>query len=342
MSEKLLIGNRAIGSGERTFIIAETGINHNGDISRAHEMIDVAAEAGVDCVKFHTHLADDEMLNVTDTAQYINESQYQLIKKMELSLEQHIELKEHTEERGLMFLSTPFSREAADLLVRIDVPAFKIGSGELTNEPFLKHVASMGKPMIVSTGMSSYTEVVATVALLKSWDVQFCLMQCTSMYPTPSEEVHLNVISRYKREFQVPVGFSDHTKGNYMAFAAVALGACLVEKHFTMSREWPGPDQKASIEPDELTDLVKGIRIIELGLDDEKEANEDEQELQKLFRESVVAIHNIPSGSTITQEMVWVKRPGFGIPANQMAEVIGKKSKRDIPVNTMLSWDDID
>ncbi len=339
---KLIIGDRSIGPGESVFIIAEAGINHNGDMARAHELIDASVEAGADCIKFQTHLADAEMLNVSDTAAYIGESQYQLIKRMELSLEQHLELKEHAEKRGLVFLSTPFSREAADLLAKVGVQAYKIGSGEMTNLALLAHVASLGKPMIVSTGMSDFGEVATTVAFLKSLEVTFGLMQCTSVYPTAPKDVHLRVVPRYINEFDVPIGLSDHSSGNYIAFAGVALGICMVEKHFTISRGWPGPDQKASIEPHELADLVKGIQSIEVALDDKKEASKEEQDVQRLFRESVVTLRKIPSGTSIRMEMIWVKRPGYGIPASRIQEVIGKRAKRDLAANQMVHWEDLE
>lgn len=340
--DKIIIGNHKIGRGERVFVVAETGINHNGDLKRAHELIDAAAETGVDCIKFHTHFADAEMLKVDDTVEYINESQYQLIKRMEFSLDHHLELKEHVERKGLLFLSTPFSREAANLLSEVGVQAYKIGSGELTNLPFLGHVANLGKPMIISTGMSNFEEVATTVAFMKSLGVAFVLMQCTSLYPTPPENVHLGMITRYINEFGIQVGFSDHTVGNYMAIAAVTLGVCMVEKHFTISRDWPGPDQKTSIEPDELADLVRGIRSVESALDDQKQVAQEEYELQRLFRESVVTLQAISSGSVITEKMVWVKRPGYGIPASQMQKVISRRVKNDIDANQMVRWEDLE
>jgi len=338
---KLRIGKRAVGPGGKVFIIAEAGINHDGDIKRAHELIDAAAECGADSIKFQTHLAEAEMLNVSDTAVYLNESLFQLIRRMELTLDQHLELKEHAQKRGIIFLSTPFSREAADLLAKVGVAAYKIGSGELTNLPLLGHVAALRKPMIVSTGMSDFREVAATVAFLRSRKAAFGLMQCTSMYPAPPEHAHLKVVPRYMKAFKVPVGLSDHTQGNYTAFAAVTLGASMVEKHFTISRQWPGPDQQSSIEPAELADLVKGIRAIESALDDKKAPSDVERGLQKLFRESVVTLRAVPRGTKLTREMVWVKRPGSGIPASQLAKVVGKKAKRDLAANQLVQWEDL-
>ena len=281
------------------------------------------------------------MLPGEDTAGFIGESQYQLIQRMELTESQHNELKRHVEEKGMCFLSTPFSREAADLLQAVGVDAYKVGSGELTNLPLLTHIGSKGKPMIVSTGMSDFSEVDTAVALLKEQGVEFGLMQCTSMYPTPPEEAHLLVIQRYIREFDVPVGYSDHSADNYLALAAVALGACMVEKHFTISRQWPGPDQASSIEPNQLADLVRGIRCVEQSIDENKRPTGVEEELQQLFRESVVSLSDIPAGSTITEDMVWVKRPGKGIPAHKLNEVIGAKAANDIVANAAIGWDDL-
>jgi sialic acid synthase SpsE len=340
--DKLNIENRLIGTGEPIFIIAEAGINHDGNIARAHELIESAAKAGADCIKFHTHLASDEMLNVDDTASYLNESQYQLIKRVELSFENHIELKEHAEKNNMIFLSTPFSREAVDLLEHVNVQAYKVGSGELTNLPLLEHIIARKKPLIVSTGMSSFQEVASTVDFLKDNNASFALMQCNSRYPTPPSEVHLGVISRYLQEFNVPVGLSDHSAVNYTVFAAVSLGICIVEKHFTVSRKWPGPDQTSSLEPGELNELVQGIRDIEMSLDDSKIVHQDEVALQELFRASVVTLKPITRGKVISEDMVWVKRPGYGIPASRLREVIGRKTKCDLGPNQLVSWEDIE
>ena len=339
--DRLMIGKHAVGPGEKVLIIAEAGINHDGDVSRAHELVDAAAGAGADCIKFQTHLAEAEMLNVSDTAVYLSESLFQLIRRMEFTLDQHVALKEHAERRGITFLSTPFSREAVDLLEKVGVKAYKIGSGELTNLPLLDHVARCGKPLIVSTGMSDLAEVDATVKFLRSRKARFGVMQCTTQYPALPEMMHLGVIHRYAQAFDVPVGLSDHSQGNYMSFAAVALGARMIERHFTISRKWPGPDQPASLEPDELADLVRGVRQIEVALDDRKEASPPERELQQLFRESVVAVRPISKNVKIGREMIWVKRPGYGIPASRMEEAIGRTAKRDIAPGEIVKWEDL-
>jgi len=339
--EALRIDGRFIGPGHPVFVIAEAGINHDGDLQRAHQLVDAAADAGADCIKFQTHLAACEMLDVPAEGAHVTESLFALVKRMEMSASQHAELLEHARQRGLIFLSTPFCREAADLLEQVGVGAYKIGSGHLTSLPFLEYVAAKGKPMIVSTGMGTMEEVRTAVELLRAAGVPFALMQCTSQYPTAYENVRLGVLSRYRELFDVPVGLSDHSLGNYVAFAAVALGACLIEKHFTVTRQWPGPDQACSIEPDELADLVRGVRAVEQALGDAKEPAEAEQQVRPLFRESVVTLKPLAKGQTITLDSVWIKRPGYGIPAARMSELIGRRAARDIEANTLLRWEDI-
>lgn len=339
--DKVPIGSRAIGSGEKVFLIAESGINHDGDVDRAHQLIDVAADAGVDAVKFQTHLAEAEMLNVSDSAVYLNESLFELIRRMELTFDEHIELKAHAERRGLVFLSTPFSREAVDLLEKVGVAAYKVGSGELTNLPLLGYIARTGKPMLVSTGMSDLAEIATSVGFIKARRVPLAVFQCTTQYPAPPEMMHLGVIQQYAERFDVPVGLSDHSQGNYMSFAAVALGARMIERHFTVSRSWPGPDQQASLEPAELADLVRGVRRIEIALDAEKKASAPERELQLLFRESVVTVRPVKKGAVLIRDDVWVKRPGYGIPAARLDETIGRTVVRELKAGEVVRWEDL-
>ena len=339
--DKVRVGSKAIGPGEKVFIIAEAGINHDGDVARAHELVNAAADAGADAIKFQTHLAEAEMLNVSDTAVYLNESLFALIRRMELTFDQHIALKQAAERRGLIFLSTPFSREAVDLLEKIGVSAYKVGSGELTNLPLMDHVARTGKPMLVSTGMSDLGEVETTVKFLKTRKAPLAVFQCTTQYPAKPEMMHLGVMAEYTKRFDVPVGLSDHSQGNYMSFAAVALGARMIERHFTISRSWPGPDQQASLEPAELADLVRGVRQIEVALDADKQASQPERDLQQLFRESVVTVRPVAKGGALTRENTWVKRPGYGIPAAKLDEVIGRKLARDLKAGEVVKWEDL-
>lgn len=342
MGTSFKLGNHEIG-GEDTFIIAEAGINHDGDLGRARELVEAAAETGVDAIKFQTHFAEDEMLASEASADYLKETLYDLMVRMELTLEQHVELKELAESKGLTFLSTPFSRRAVELLEQVGIVGYKIGSGELTNLPFLGYVAKTGKPMLISTGMSSYQEVERSVAFLKERGTPLAVFNCTSMYPTPPEKVRLPMITAFQKSFGLPIGLSDHSATNYSAFAAVALGAKMVEKHFTVSREWPGPDQPSSIEPVELKDLVEGIRSIEkasqLG---QKEILPEEKPLTEIFRESVVAWTDIPEGATLTEENIWVKRPGKGIPASEYFTVLGKKTTKALMKNEPLQADHLE
>ena len=339
---KVNINNRSIGDGEPVFIIAEAGINHNGDMEKAKALIDAAAKAGADAIKFQTHLPEEEMLNLEVTAGYVGESLFGLLKRMELSRDNHVELMNYAKERGIMFLSTPFSRAAADMLDGLGVPAFKIGSGEATNIPLLVHIAKKGKPMIISTGMTELEEIEESINAVRKYNNQIILNQCTSTYPTKYEDVRLKAIPIMKEKFGVPTGLSDHSEGIYTALAAVTLGACMIEKHFTISRDWPGPDQKASIEPHELAELVKGVRAIEKTMkSSEKKVIADEVPVQKMARESVVSIKDIPEGSVITEEMVWVKRPGTGIPAKYFHNVVGKRARMTIKSDSLISWEDL-
>src|SRR5207249_5524015 len=253
------IGARRIGPGQPCFVIAEAGINHNGDAALAGELVAAAAEAGADAIKFQTHFPEHEMLRGGATAAYVGESLFDLLTRTALSREAHYALRDQAARKGIVFLSTPFSREAADFLETLGVPAFKTGSGELTNLPLQRHIARKGKPMIISTGMSTPEEIDRTVCAVRAEGARFALMHCTSTYPTPYEHVQLGCIGWLRALYHVPVGFSDHTLGSVMAFGAVAAGANLFEKHFTLSRSLPGPDQQGSIEPSELTGLVRGI-----------------------------------------------------------------------------------
>ncbi len=341
MMERVKIGERFVGHGFPVFIIAEAGINHNGDMEKARTLIEAAAEAGADAVKFQSHLPKEEMLREGFTADYVGGSLFEVLTKVELSPEDHHCLKEHAENSGLIFLSTPFSREAADLLELLGVSAFKVGSGELTNLPLLSHIAGKGRPMIVSTGMSEMEEVEEAVQSIRRLNSQLVLMQCTSTYPSRYEDVNLGAISVLRERFQCPVGLSDHSEGIYTALGAVALGGAVIEKHFTISRNWEGPDQKASIEPHELRELVKGVRAVEKAMGSKKTVVEGELDVQRMARESVVSLEAIPEGATILEEMVWVKRPGTGVPARELQEVIGRKARRHIEANTMLRWDDL-
>ena len=340
--EEITIAGKKIGKGNPCFIIAEAGINHNGDLELAKRLVEEAKNAGADAIKFQTHLPEKEMLKDNFSGGHIGESLFDLLKKFELSKEDHIALRDYAKEKGIIFMSTPFSKEAADLLEEIGVPAYKIGSGEMTNQPLLRHIAEKGKPMILSTGMSTLEEIEETVNFVKGINDKIAILHCTSTYPTKYEDVNLKVIETLSQKFGIPIGLSDHSIGIYTALAAVAIGANIVEKHFTSDKELPGPDQKASINPAELKELVKGTRAREKALGSEKKVIDDEKPNQDIARESVVTIAKIPAGTVISKEFVWVKRPGTGIPAKELEKVIGKKAKKEIKADTIIKWDDLE
>ncbi len=340
------IGNYKIGDGYTPLVIAEAGINHNGNIDIAKEMIKVAKEAGADIIKFQTHLAMAEMLpdrNLGGEAgSHVTRSLFDIMSMCQLSLDDHKELIKEADKNDILFLSTPFSIEAADLLEQVGVVAYKIGSGEITNIPFLKYIARKGKPIILSTGTADWQEVSKSVSSIKEDVPGLILMQCTSNYPTVYGNVNLGVIDRMRVEFEVPVGLSDHCPDNYACFGAIAKGACIVEKHFTLSRLLPGIDQKSSIEPSELKDLVSGVRAISEALGSKKELNEEARKVRYGFSESVVTTATVKKGEEFRERInVWVKRPGSGIPSYELYNVIGKKAARDLPCNYLLAKEDI-
>ena len=337
----LRIGERTIGSGHPCLVIAEAGINHNGDARLAAELVDAAAEAGADAIKFQTHFPEHEMLRDGRTAAYVGESLFDLLSRTALTREAHVELRDRARTKGLIFLSTPFSREAADFLETIGVPAFKTGSGELTHLPLQQHIARKGRPMIISTGMSTPDEIERAVRTVREAGAPFALMHCTSTYPTPFAHVQLGFLGRLQQTYGVPVGLSDHTLGSYIAFAAAASGANLFEKHFTMSRSLPGPDQQGSMEPAELADIVRGIRAVEQAGGAIKAIQPGEQEVRDMAHHSVVSIRDIAAGATIGAADVWAKRPGTGIPAADLDQVIGRVAKRRIDKDRLIAWDDL-
>jgi sialic acid synthase SpsE len=337
----VMLDTREIGPGRPCFVIAEAGINHNGDTVLAAELVDAAARAGADAIKFQTHFPEYEMLRGGATAAYVGESLFDLLTRTALSREAHATLRDLAARKGIVFLSTPFSREAADFLETLGVAAFKTGSGELTNIPLQRHIARKRKPMIVSTGMSTPDEIDATVRALDEEGATYALMHCTSTYPTPFEHVQLGCIAALQSTYGVPVGFSDHTLGTAISLAAVASGANIFEKHFTASRSLPGPDQQGSMEPKELEALVKDIRAVEQSLGAAKKIQPGEQDVRNMALHSVVSIRDIEAGRIISAEDVWPKRPGTGIPAARMSDVLGRVARRAIPRDRLISWDDL-
>lgn len=338
------IGNKSIGPQHPVFVIAEAGVNHNGDLQMARALIDVAVEAGADAVKFQTFNADLLATSDAPKAEYQlqttgdDESQLEMLRRLELSADTHRELQLHCHERGIIFLSTPFDESAADLLDELGVPAFKISSGDLTNSPLLEHVAQKGKPVIISTGMSELSEVIEAVSILNAAGCDNpVLLHCVSNYPANPADVNLRAMQTMRAAFDVPVGFSDHTTGTDVSLAAVALGACVIEKHFTLDRTLPGPDHRASLEPAELRELVQSIRRVEMALGHgRKTPAPSEIETATVARRSLVAARNIPAGATLEREMIALRRPGTGLSPSMVETLVGKRARADISPGTLL------
>jgi N-acetylneuraminate synthase len=308
----------------------------------AKEMIRQAKLTGVDCIKFQHHLPDEEMLPNIPMSDNFEEPLYEFLKKNALSIDQHKKLKEYCEEVGIVYLCTPFSYKAACDLNHIGVNAFKIGSGEMTDLTSLKAISALGKPLVISTGMSTLDEVKRTYLAMKEWGVPFAFTHCISEYPPNYEDMNLRVIKALMDEFpEIVVGHSDHTPDNFTSFAAVALGAKIIEKHVILDKGIPGPDQSVSIDMDDLADLVEGIRKIEASMGCEKKIHEKEKQIRKWAFRSIVTTQDIPAGSVLTQEMLWTKRPGTGIPSCEMPSIIGKKVGRFLKANTLLQREDI-
>lgn len=342
--KEIKIYDRKIGSDHPPFVIAEVGINHEGSFDKAIQCVDAAVKAGADCVKFQSHITEAEMIPTDMTPGKISDERlWDIIKRCELTEEEERRVKQYCEKKGILYLCTPFSREAADRLQSMGVPAFKIGSGECNNIPLLEHIARMGKPIILSTGMNDVESIKRSVAAINKHDCPLMLMHCTSMYPTPYEKVRLGAIREMIEIFDLPVGLSDHSIGIYTCLGAVAMGACALEKHFTVSREWPGPDISISIEPDELAELVRGSRAISLALGGHKEILPEERPVIDFAYASVVTIAPVKVGDLFTYENTWVKRPGTGpILAGELERVLGKKCKRALKEDTQVGPDDIE
>lgn len=341
------IGGRLVGPGQPCFLVAEAGVNHNGSVELARRLVDAAADAGADAVKFQTFVASRLVTAEAPKAEYQRqgtepgESQYEMLRRLELSADAHRVLSGHAAARGILFLSTPFDGESADLLEELGVPAFKIASGELTNVPFLAHVARKGRPMIMSTGMASLEEVDAAVRVIReAGNPALVLLHCVSNYPADPADANLRALATMAGAFSVPVGYSDHTLGTQVALAAVALGACVVEKHLTLDRTLPGPDHRSSLEPAEFGALVSGVRVVERALGDGcKRPAASEAAIAAVARRSLVAAVDIPEGAILTGARIAVRRPGTGLPPGMLAQVVGRRAKRDIPVGTLLSFE---
>jgi len=328
----------------KVFIIAEAGVNHNGSLEMAKEMIDIAAESGADAIKFQTFISENCITEGAAKPQYqkettdIHQSQLEMVKKLELSFDDFIELKKYCEKKDIMFLSTAFDVESVEFLNNIGLDIFKIPSGEITNVPLLRTIGKLKKKVIMSTGMCTIEEVTTAINILKQQGTEdIILLHCNTQYPTPMEDVNLNAMQTLKNEFHYAVGYSDHSLGIEVPIAAVALGACVIEKHFTLDKKMEGPDHKASVDPNELVQMVKGIRNIEKAMGTaEKKVTSSEVENVQLMRKSIVALTEIKKGEVYTEKNITVKRPGTGISAIEWDSVLGKKANRDYMADEMI------
>lgn len=337
------IGGRKIGEGYPVYIIAEGCDNHMGNVDVAKEMCRQAKLAGADCIKFQHHLPDEEMLKDVPMSSNFDIPLYDFLKLHALTLEQHAELMKFCRKIGIQYLCTPFSLKAAYELNEIGVDAFKIGSGEMTDIPSLIKIAQIGKPMIISTGMSTLDEIQRTYEELLPFKIPIAFTNCLSEYPPKYEDVNLNVIGRMRERFpNAIIGHSDHTPDLYTCYAAVTLGAALIEKHVILSKQTPGPDQTVSIDFYDLHNLVDGIRKIDAALGSEKVVHENEKVIREWAFRSIVSCCPIKKGQTIKEDMVWSKRPGTGIPSYKMNEVLGKKAVCDIKENVLLKYSDFE
>lgn len=330
------INDRPVGPDHPPLVLAEVGINHEGILSKAIQLVDAAAAAGAEVVKFQCHITEKEMIPTDITPEGISEERlWDIIKRCELTENEEADVKAYCEEKGIIYLSTPFSREAADRLNAFGVGAYKIGSGECNNYPLIDYVAALGKPMIISTGMNDLDSIKKTVAIIEKHGTPYALLHCTSIYPTPYEHVRLNAIQDLRDAFpDVPVGSSDHSIGIWTALGAVALGASILEKHFTISRQWPGPDTGISIEPNELAELIAGSKAVWQATKGSKTILEEERPVIDFAYATVVTIAPIAAGEVFSNDNVWVKRPGTGkILAEHLESVIGKRAAVALPAD---------
>jgi N-acetylneuraminate synthase/N,N'-diacetyllegionaminate synthase len=342
--KKIKVGDRLVGEGEPTFVVAEIGVNHNGSVGMAKRLIDAAKEAGADAVKFQAYKTDRIVTKYAEKARYQREtdpgkSQYEMLKKLELKDDDFRQLYGYAKRRNITFLSSAFDDESVDLLDSLGVVAFKVPSGEATNLPLLRHIAAKRKPVILSTGMSTLDEIGEALGVLRKKGVEsIILLHCVTSYPTKVEEANLKVMTLLKRKFGFPVGFSDHTEGVFVPVSAVALGAVLIEKHFTLSKDLPGPDHRASLEPSEFKQMVMGIRVVEKALGDGvKRVTADEEEIKEAARKSIVARVRIPRGTLIREDMLDFKRPGTGLRPKDLSKVVGRRTKTAIEADELIN-----
>ena len=343
----ITIGGRQVGGDAPCYVIAEAGANHNRDLDTAYRLIDVAAAAGADAVKFQTYSGSNLYSRFTPKFEYLGvlgaHSAAELLDDIALPREWQALLSAHAREQGIQFFSSPFDRQAVDELAALDVPVFKVASFEIVDLAFIEYIGTKGRPMIVSTGMATLDEVAdAVAAARRGGTTEIALLQCASVYPAPPKTINLDAMATMRDEFGVPVGLSDHSTGIHLASAAVAAGAELVEKHFTLDRTATGPDHAFAIEPDELTAMISNIRDVEAARGDGQKRGPNDAESVEMFRNarrSIVAACAIAAGATITAEMLTVKRPGYGIKPKELETVVGRTAQRAIEDDEVITWD---
>jgi N,N'-diacetyllegionaminate synthase len=345
----MLIGDRPVGSGAPCFVIAEAGVNHDGDAERAHQLIDAAATAGANAVKFQTFVADRLATAHAPLALYQqlpgeHQTQRELLRRLELPRGAYEALIAHAARVGLVWLSTPFDEECADFLDTLGITAFKTPSGELTNHAFLAHIARKGKPMLVSTGMSTLDDVRCAVnAIAGAGAPELALLHCVSSYPADAGDANVRALTTLATTFAVPVGYSDHVPAPEASLAAVALGACVIEKHLTLDRRAPGPDHGASTEPDDFRRLVASIRAVEAALGTgDKLPTEAERETARVARKSLAAARPLTPGMTVEAGMLVAMRPGTGIPPSAIDRVIGRPLRTAVAAGALIAWEDLE
>lgn len=344
MSKEITLGKRVVGAGHPAFVIAEAGVNHNGDLGLAFQLVDAAIAAGAEAVKFQTFIATEVITAGAAKADYQKtttgeqESQLEMVKRLELSFDDFRKLKIYCDDQGITFLSTPFDFESVDFLEQLGVVAFKISSGDLTHHPFLRHVAAKKRPVILSTGMSDLDEVREALAVIhEAGNNDVVLLQCVTNYPAAAEDINLRAMLSMQSAFNVHVGYSDHTLGIEVALAAVALGACVIEKHFTLDKKFAGPDHRASLEPQEFEAMVDGIRKVEASLGNgQKVQAASEASNAAVARRSIVAARDISMGTQITSAEIAFKRPGTGLPPRMAEQLLGRVARVDVRAGSLL------
>lgn len=347
MIREITIAGRPVGEGHPVFIIAEAGKNHNGDVGLAKELVAAAAETGVDAIKFQSYSTERLMIREQPKPQYFNEtvasqdSVFDITKRLELSEEGHRAVAALAKEKGVLFMSTPEDPPNVDLLASLDVPVYKVSSLNITNTMLLRKIAAQGKPMIISTGMANLGEVAQAIdAVCEAGCDDIILLHCTALYPAHDTEVNLKAMVTMRKAFKMPVGYSDHTLRGVASLGAVALGACVIERHFTLDKNMDGPDQRLSADPKEMKELVDNIRAMENCIGSPiKRPPEREIESRNNKRRSVTSIVEIPEGTVIMRGMLDVKTPGTGIPANMLDMVVGKTARARIPADTTMTWE---